>query len=357
MSTKSETFAAPAKLSCGAGEPVAWLREDLILPGGRNVIFDREHAERSALRTDEWRVTPLYTTPPAEPAVVPAEAPITEFVRCPSCRMNWTLFPPAKCAGSDHVRCVECKSTFPKEPAPVADDLVERTARRLPSLSRALYEEYPAMSAQAHEGEVKAYARSVSIADAAVIAELQAELADYNDERGRDLSEALAVIAGKDAEISDLIEKWDLACRAHQQDIDRAIAAEARITDLQAEVGRSYSDGWQAAINAAAEKADAYDQSPGDDTPMGPIMVAQVQVAQSISAAIRGLVQPDKGVLPVSELWRVAYAAKEFCDDWKKGDFSLPTLAALDAQSLAGALEALSDATAALNAGERDAQG
>jgi len=64
--------AIAAKLSGGACEPVAWLREDLIFRGDRNVIFDREHAERSALRTDEWRVTPLYAHPPAEPAVVPA---------------------------------------------------------------------------------------------------------------------------------------------------------------------------------------------------------------------------------------------------------------------------------------------
>ena len=165
------------------------------------------------------------------------------------------------------------------------------------------------------------------------------------------------VIAGKDAEIAEHRVEHERVAQLVAQRTRRALAAEARITDLQAEVGRSYSDGWQAAINAAAEKADAYDQSPGDDTPMGPIMVAQVQVAQSISAAIRGLVQPDKGVLPVSELWRVAHAAKEFCDDWKKGDFSLSTLAALDAQSLTEALEALSDARAALNAGERDAQG
>ncbi|MDQ0996929.1 hypothetical protein QFZ34_002111 [Phyllobacterium ifriqiyense] len=40
-------------------------------------------------------------------------------------------------------------------------------------------------------------------------------------------------------------------------------------------------------------------------------------------------------------LMKVAWAAKEFIDDWTKGDFSLSTLAALDAQSLDDALTAL----------------
>lgn len=44
------------------------------------------------------------------------------------------------------------------------------------------------------------------------------------------------------------------------------------------------------------------------------------------------------------EFFRVAWAAKEFIDDWKKGDFSLSPLAALDAQSLDAALVALSEA-------------
>lgn len=35
---------------------------------------------------------------------------------------------------------------------------------------------------------------------------------------------------------------------------------------------------------------------------------------------------------------KLFWAAKEFIDDWKKGDFSLSTLAALDAQSLDDAL-------------------
>jgi hypothetical protein len=38
---------------------------------------------------------------------------------------------------------------------------------------------------------------------------------------------------------------------------------------------------------ACAREADNYDQSPGDDSVMGPVMVGQVQVAQSIAAAIR----------------------------------------------------------------------
>lgn len=42
---------------------------------------------------------------------------------------------------------------------------------------------------------------------------------------------------------------------------------------------------------------------------------------------------------PPEWLMRVAYAAREFCEDWKKGDFSLSTLAALDAQSIVAALE------------------
>lgn len=42
---------------------------------------------------------------------------------------------------------------------------------------------------------------------------------------------------------------------------------------------------------------------------------------------------------PAEWLMRVAYAALEFCQDWKKGDFSLSTLAALDAQSIVAALE------------------
>jgi len=48
----------------------------------------------------------------------------------------------------------------------------------------------------------------------------------------------------------------------------------------------------------------------------------------------------------VMELYRVAWAAKEFIDDWKKGYFSLSTLAALDAQSLDNALTDLSEGIA-----------
>jgi len=42
---------------------------------------------------------------------------------------------------------------------------------------------------------------------------------------------------------------------------------------------------------------------------------------------------------PYDWLMRVAIAAREFCEDWKKGDFSLSTLAAFDAQSIVDALE------------------
>lgn len=38
---------------------------------------------------------------------------------------------------------------------------------------------------------------------------------------------------------------------------------------------------------ACAREADAFDQSPGDDSSMGPVMVGQVEVAQSIATAIR----------------------------------------------------------------------
>lgn len=34
-------------------------------------------------------------------------------VRCPECRLNWWLHPPAKIHDSDQVRCVECKSVYP----------------------------------------------------------------------------------------------------------------------------------------------------------------------------------------------------------------------------------------------------
>ncbi|WP_333822824.1 hypothetical protein [Pinisolibacter sp.] len=50
------------------------------------------------------------------------------------------------------------------------------------------------------------------------------------------------------------------------QDIARAIAAERE---------------------RCAAIADDYDQAPGDDTPMGPIMVAQVAIAGEISRRIR----------------------------------------------------------------------
>lgn len=43
----------------------------------------------------------------------------------------------------------------------------------------------------------------------------------------------------------------------------------------------------RAALEEAAQEADQYDQGPGDDTPMGPIMAAQVEMAQRIAAAIR----------------------------------------------------------------------
>ena len=46
-----------------------------------------------------------------------------------------------------------------------------------------------------------------------------------------------------------------------------------------------------------AAVADQFDQGPGDDTPMGPIMVAQVEMAQRIRKEIRALPIPpvDEG--------------------------------------------------------------
>jgi hypothetical protein len=34
-------------------------------------------------------------------------------MRCPHCRISWFLFPPAKVHGTDIVRCIECKTTYP----------------------------------------------------------------------------------------------------------------------------------------------------------------------------------------------------------------------------------------------------
>ena len=45
---------------------------------------------------------------------------------------------------------------------------------------------------------------------------------------------------------------------------------------------------------------------------------------------------------------KLFWSAKEFVDDWKKGDFSLSTIAALDAQSLDDALGQYSIASALL---------
>lgn len=38
---------------------------------------------------------------------------------CPNCRIDWGLFPPANCYGSDHVRCIDCKAVYPP------DDIIE----------------------------------------------------------------------------------------------------------------------------------------------------------------------------------------------------------------------------------------
>lgn len=47
-----------------------------------------------------------------------------------------------------------------------------------------------------------------------------------------------------------------------------------------------------------ARIADDYAQAPGDDTPMGPIMAAQVQIAGLIAERIRGTVDPELCIAP-----------------------------------------------------------
>lgn len=47
--------------------------------------------------------------------------------RCPECRCNWWLHPPAKLTCSEEVRCVQCKSVYPlailaSSPTPGGDD-------------------------------------------------------------------------------------------------------------------------------------------------------------------------------------------------------------------------------------------
>jgi hypothetical protein len=86
----------------------------------------------------------------------------------------------------------------------------------------------------------------------------------------------------------------------------------------------------------------------------------QAQIAVSVSVATvaqihsvaRALVAADKAATERERehSTKLFWAAKEFIDDWKKGDFSLSTLAALDAQSLDDALATFS---AAIRKGEQ----
>jgi hypothetical protein len=38
--------------------------------------------------------------------------------RCPSCRLNWRLFPPAQISGLPMVRCIECKCVYDENGEP-----------------------------------------------------------------------------------------------------------------------------------------------------------------------------------------------------------------------------------------------
>ena len=50
-----------------------------------------------------------------------------------------------------------------------------------------------------------------------------------------------------------------------------------------------------AGLKEARSRASDYDQGPGDDTPMGPLMVAQVQTAQNIINALTARIAEIEG--------------------------------------------------------------
>ena len=63
-------------------------------------------------------------------------------------------------------------------------------------------------------------------------------------------------------------------------------AAMAELNALLVEADIAAARGRLAGLREARSRASDYDQSPGDDTPMGPLMVAQVQTAQNIINAL-----------------------------------------------------------------------
>lgn len=72
----------------------------------------------------------------------------------------------------------------------------------------------------------------------------------------------------------------------------RAERAERELAACRAEIAereRVTQAALAALCEEAARCADSFDQGPGDDTPMGPVMAGQVAVAQQIAESIRGL--------------------------------------------------------------------
>ena len=81
-----------------------------------------------------------------------------------------------------------------------------------------------------------------------------------------------------------------------------------------------------------AQIADDYDQAPGDDTPMGPLMAAQAAIAQTIAERIRKgfSMTPDEIVSDYMEdrpRRRVVMLAKIEADDWEGLQSELKCLA------------------------------
>lgn len=42
-------------------------------------------------------------------------ADVDQGAHCPTCRMSWDSYPPVKCDGSNHYRCINCKAVYSGE--------------------------------------------------------------------------------------------------------------------------------------------------------------------------------------------------------------------------------------------------
>lgn len=175
-------------------------------------------------------------TPPVEPAVVPAA----------------DIFDPREIAIAEHVRACGFPASVAQEirDGTYVPDLseLEAGARAMQSAMLAV----PADDQLRHSNPVVSHDAAVGDTQPVPVADDLVEIVEADPARGT-IKHLTATIAGKDAEIAEHRIEHERVAQLVAQRTRRAQTAEARITDLQAEVGRAKEEGYVDGVEAAAK--------------------------------------------------------------------------------------------------------